>query len=100
MIFLLAPVNVLSRTKASSMALVNVKIYNPWHIKRTWVGSKRQIQPNIAGLWLECKKVCDTCWLAMEGKLLRNLGQSSRTGDSSQYNICVINAGHGWIEVI
>ena len=26
--------------------------------------------------------------LAMEGKLLRNLGQSSRTGDSSQYNMC------------
>ena len=32
----------------------------------------------------------------MEGKLLRYLGQSSRTGDS----IHVINAGHGWIEVI
>ena len=62
------------------------KIYNPWHIKRTWVGSKRQIQPNIAGLGLECIKLCDTWWLAMEGKLLRNLGQSSRTGYSRQYN--------------
>ena len=26
-------------------------------------------------------------------------GQSSRIGDSSQYNICVINAGLGWIEL-
>ena len=45
------------------------------------------------------KYVIHVDW-AMEGKLLRNVGQSSRTGDSSQYNICVINAGHGWIEVI
>ena len=29
-----------------------------------------------------------------------SLIQSSRTGYSSQYNICVINAGLGFIEVI
>ena len=73
----------ISGTKAYSLALDNVQIYNPWLLSgHGWV-HQRQIQTNIAVLGLEYIKVCDT-WLAMEGKLLRYLGQSSRTGDSIQ----------------